>query len=546
MCSASPRSSPIDRDMDVYDTFVGDARCCCCRSCSPAGFAWEPRRAAALRTVLLDRAPATCPRASASCSPWPPPRSAVSARASGRPGAARRSPRGRRRRRLIGRARPLRERRLAPRSPARRSPDARPLRDRLRRARPRAAARAVGRGHRLPALVGGADDRGASRRRGRPGTAWTRSRSRGWTGAALAALEFAGVRGRDGAVPVEHVHGHAAGGAARGRRASRSSTATARTCACRSPTSRRRSRATGPRAAILVHIGGHIAFEVERIAALCRARGHLPDRGLRARARRRLARPPARARGATPACGRSTPPRRSRPARAACSSRATRSCSSTRARSATTASPTTRSPGLNFRLSEFTAALGLVQTERHATRSSPGRTRPRARSSTRVHPGRLRAARRDDLRALQVHRLRPDRALDRQGLRPAVPPHHGPPRRPAQHRLGRRAPLVRAAVLPARGERRRGAASGAGAGRRRRSASSTRGSAAAVRAPAARARCSRRRRAAAGRRRRASVRGDRRGDRRPASRGASSRGPSATTAAASSRARARRAARASE
>ena len=42
-----------------------------------------------------------------------------------------------------------------------------------------------------------------------------------------------------------------------------------------------------PRAVILVHIGGHIAFEVERIAELCRARGHLPDRGLRARARRR-------------------------------------------------------------------------------------------------------------------------------------------------------------------------------------------------------------------------------------------------------------------
>ena len=36
------------------------------------------------------------------------------------------------------------------------------------------------------------------------------------------------------------------------------------------------------------------------------------------------------------------------------------------------------------------------------------------------------------------------------GLRPAVPPDHGHRGRPAQHRLGRRAPLVRAALLPAR------------------------------------------------------------------------------------------------
>ena len=29
-----------------------------------------------------------------------------------------------------------------------------------------------------------------------------------------------------------------------------------------------------PRAVILVHIGGHIAFDVERIAELCRGGGH--------------------------------------------------------------------------------------------------------------------------------------------------------------------------------------------------------------------------------------------------------------------------------
>ena len=46
----------------------------------------------------------------------------------------------------------------------------------------------------------------------------------------------------------------------------------------------------------------------------------------------------------------------------------------------------------------------------------------RARTSTRC-TRRGSAARRDDLRALQVHRLRADRALDRQGVRRAVPPH---------------------------------------------------------------------------------------------------------------------------
>ena len=58
-------------------------------------------------------------------------------------------------------------------------------------------------------------------------------------------------------------------------------------------------------------------------------------------------------------------------------------------------------------------------------------------------------ARRDGVRPLQVHRLRPDRALDRQGLRRAVPPHHGPEVDLPEHRLGRGAPLVRAALLPA-------------------------------------------------------------------------------------------------
>ena len=66
--------------------------------------------------------------------------------------------------------------------------------------------------------------------------------------------------------------------------------------------------------------------------------------------------------------------------------------------------------GLNFRMSEFTAALGLVQAERMEEivaleeRVRPRASRPRA-------PGAARAARGDDLGPLQVHRLRADREV---------------------------------------------------------------------------------------------------------------------------------------
>ena len=72
----------------------------------------------------------------------------------------------------------------------------------------------------------------------------------------------------------------------RARRSS-SSTATVTTSACRSRTSSARSHRHKPKAAFLVHIGGHIAFDIERIAELCRAEGIVADRGLRPRPRRR-------------------------------------------------------------------------------------------------------------------------------------------------------------------------------------------------------------------------------------------------------------------
>ena len=105
--------------------------------------------------------------------------------------------------------------------------------------------------------------------------------------------------------------------------------------------------------------------------------------------------------------------------------------------------------GLNFRLNEFTAAIGLVQTTRLdeivAWKNEAARTHldPLYRVAAA-------AARRDDVRALQVHRVRADRALDREGLRRAVPPGARPRGRPAELGLGGAESLVRAPLLPAR------------------------------------------------------------------------------------------------
>ena len=94
----------------------------------------------------------------------------------------------------------------------------------------------------------------------------------GWTGAALAALEFAGVRGETVlcpsntfmATPLAAVH---AGASVQFVDCNRSDL-------CMSFADFEAKVAQHrPRAAIVVHIGGHIAFEIEQIAALCRAEG---------------------------------------------------------------------------------------------------------------------------------------------------------------------------------------------------------------------------------------------------------------------------------
>lgn len=94
----------------------------------------------------------------------------------------------------------------------------------------------------------------------------------GWTGAALAALEFAGVRGETVlcpsntfmATPLAALH---AGAQVEFVDASRDDL-----CMSFDDFEAKVARYR-PKAAFLVHIGGHIAFEVERIAELCRAEG---------------------------------------------------------------------------------------------------------------------------------------------------------------------------------------------------------------------------------------------------------------------------------
>ena len=155
-----------------------------------------------------------------------------------------------------------------------------------------AAVRALDRGARLRAVVGGREAGGLRAALGASGTACRASASRAGPAARWPRSSSPGSAARPCSAPPTPSWRR------RWRRStpaprSSSSTATARTSACPSRTSRRKAERHRPRAAILVHIGGHIAFDAERIAAYCRDERHLPARGLRPRPRRRLERPPA-------------------------------------------------------------------------------------------------------------------------------------------------------------------------------------------------------------------------------------------------------------
>ena len=184
----------------------------------------------------------------------------------------------------------------------------------------------------------------------------------GWSGAALAALDFAGVRGQKVLCPSNTFMatpltiGHSG--------AEPVFVDCNREDLCMSfEDFRRKAERHRPRAAVVVHIGGHIAFEIDRIAEFCRGEGIF------------LLEDCAHAHGATW--------RGRRPGSwgdaGAYSFYATKTISTgeggmlvsnreellEHARAFRNyGKPEHTVNGLNFRLSEFTAALGIVQTER--------------------------------------------------------------------------------------------------------------------------------------------------------------------------------------
>ena len=184
----------------------------------------------------------------------------------------------------------------------------------------------------------------------------------GWAGAALTALEYAGVRGETVLCPSNTFM--AVPLAAQHAGANVEFVDCNREDLCMSfadlETKVARHR---PRAVILVHIGGHIAFDVERITELCRAEGIF------------LIEDCAHAHGAgwngrRPGTWGDT---------GVWSFYATKTVSTGEGGMLVTGDPQLIEfarafrnygkpdhavSGLNFRLSEFTAALGLVQTER--------------------------------------------------------------------------------------------------------------------------------------------------------------------------------------
>jgi dTDP-4-amino-4,6-dideoxygalactose transaminase len=94
----------------------------------------------------------------------------------------------------------------------------------------------------------------------------------GWTGGALAALDYAGVRGETVLCPSNTFMATPLAALNAGARVE--FVDCNRSDLCMSfEDFERKALAHRPRAAILVHIGGHIAFDSERIAAFCRDQG---------------------------------------------------------------------------------------------------------------------------------------------------------------------------------------------------------------------------------------------------------------------------------
>ena len=202
-----------------------------------------------------------------------------------------------------------------------------------------------------------------------------------------------------------------------------------------------------PKAAFLVHIGGHIAFESEKIAAYCAENGiFLIEDCAHAHGASWNGRKP----GSYGDAG-------------VYSMYATKTVSTGEGGVLVSkrpellefargfrnyGKPTYEVQGLNFRMNEFTAALGLIQVERHA-----GDRRLEERDRARVHGPAVsgleaRTPRRDGLRAVQIRSVRLAREVHRACIRRAVSPHPRPPCGATEHRLGREEPFLPAAVLP--------------------------------------------------------------------------------------------------
>ena len=115
----------------------------------------------------------------------------------------------------------------------------------------------------VPALVGGPADRGASRRRGRAWNGLDAVAFSGWTGAALAALEYAGVRGETVLCPSNTFMATPLAALHAGAEVAFVDCNRDDLCMSLADFEAKVARHR-PRAAFLVHIGGHIAFEVER------------------------------------------------------------------------------------------------------------------------------------------------------------------------------------------------------------------------------------------------------------------------------------------
>jgi perosamine synthetase len=94
----------------------------------------------------------------------------------------------------------------------------------------------------------------------------------GWSGAALAALEYAGVRGETVVVPSNTFMATPLAALRAGARVEFADCNRADLCLSLASLEQAIARHR-PRAVILVHIGGHIAFDAEGIAELCRAEG---------------------------------------------------------------------------------------------------------------------------------------------------------------------------------------------------------------------------------------------------------------------------------